>query len=57
MAPPKLKPQFRKRQLNLTLKPETLKIAKAAAHGQGISLSELVERLLLLHASPTSWNP
>ncbi len=57
MARPKLKPQFRKRQLNLTLKPETLKLAKAAAHGQGISLSELVERLLLLHASPTSWNP
>ena len=57
MARPKLKPQFHKRQLNLTLKPETLKIAKAAAHGQGISLSELVERLLLLHAKPTTQKP
>ena len=52
MPRPKLKPQFRKRQLNLTIKPETLKMAKAAAHRQGISLSELVERLLLHHPAP-----
>jgi len=55
MPRPKLKPQFRKRQLTLTIKPDVLKIAKAHAHSQGVSLSELVEHLLLQHSTtPTT---
>jgi predicted HicB family RNase H-like nuclease len=57
MPRPKLKPQFRKRPLTLTIKPEVLKIAKAHAHSQGVSLSELVERLLLQHFTPTAPAP
>lgn len=57
MPRPKLKPQFRKRPLTLTIKPEVLKIAKAHAHSQGVSLSELVERLLLQHFTPTPTAP
>jgi hypothetical protein len=34
-----------------------LKIAKAHAHSQGVSLSELVERLLLQHFTPTPPTP
>ena len=46
MARPKINPKFRKQQLNLTIRPSTLKIAKGIAFLKGVSLSELFEHLI-----------
>ena len=49
MARPKLKRKFKKRPLNLTIRPEILKDAKWHADYNGVSLSQLIEHLLLEH--------
>lgn len=51
MARPRLKAKFKKRPLNLTIKPEVLRDARWHAKYDGVSLSELVERLLLEYMS------
>ena len=44
-----MNPEHHKRDVSLTLDPDLLRRAKAAAYGQGTSLSQLVGRLLARH--------